>query len=350
VIGALLSGAVLLSLQVVAAAAVLAGLAVWRVGRAARLPVIGGMLVGALIPLLVAVTPLILSGSLRAAVDAVLGYSAAYGAIEAPAGERLFAPLVAWSLLALLFLIVPAVLGAARMLRTSGLRRVVAVACVAWIGLSIGLFVYQGRFYGHYAIPLVVPMAVLAGPGIERALRGIAGGPLGRGIRLAPLLVGGLASVLAGIAAGRMEADAVYTVNARARAVAEVLAETTDPGDRLWVWGNAPQLYLAAERPQATPYAYLFPLVTPGYATPAKVEAALADLAADPPRVIVDAGSPAPGSPGFQQLLIPRPLASDGRDLDILDPLRAFVRENYEQGPIIDGWVIYRLLTDPAAS
>jgi hypothetical protein len=140
-----------------------------------------------------------------------------------------------------------------------------------------------------------------------------------------------------------MEADAVYTVNARARAVAEVLAGTTDPGDRLWVWGNAPQLYLAAERQQATVYAYLFPLVTPGYATPAMVDAALADLAGDPPRVIVDAGSSVPGAPGFQQLLIPRPLASDGRDLDILDPLRDFVRDNYEQGPTIDGWVIYVL-------
>ncbi|HET6379433.1 MAG TPA: hypothetical protein VFH63_00145, partial [candidate division Zixibacteria bacterium] len=60
----------------------------------------------------------------------------------------------------------------------------------------------------------------------------------------------------------------------------------------------------------------------------------------------VDAGSREPGVVGFQQLLIPRPLTSDGRDLDILDPLRDFVRGHYTEGQIVDGWVLYLFTQD----
>jgi hypothetical protein len=73
------------------------------------------------------------------------------------------------------------------------------------------------------------------------------------------------------------------------------------------------------------------------------IAATVRDLGTDPPALIVDAGSSAPGAPGFQPLLIPRPIASDGRDLDILDPLRDFVRDRYVELEVVDGWVIYRL-------
>ncbi len=52
---------------------------------------------------------------------------------------------------------------------------------------------------------------------------------------------------------------------------------------------------------------------------------------------------PRRASPASRQLLIPRPLASDGRDVDLLDPLRAFVAENYDELTTADGWVIYEL-------
>ena len=57
----------------------------------------------------------------------------------------------------------------------------------------------------------------------------------------------------------------------------------------------------------------------------------------------MDVGSPLPGAPGFQPLLIAREVASDGRDLDLLDPIRDFVSENYDQLTVTDGWVIYEL-------
>ena len=107
--------------------------------------------------------------------------------------------------------------------------------------------------------------------------------------------------------------------------------------------GQRAGVYFEADRLSATRFCYLYALVTPGYATPELVDETLQELRADPPQFVVDVGAPARGEPGFQELLIPRPLASDGRDLDLLDPLRAFVAENYDELTTADGWVIYEL-------
>ncbi len=42
-------------------------------------------------------------------------------------------------------------------------------------------------------------------------------------------------------------------------------------------------------------------------------------------------------------------MASDGRDLDLLDPIRDFVSDNYDQLTVSDGWVIYELRGSEAA-
>jgi hypothetical protein len=79
------------------------------------------------------------------------------------------------------------------------------------------------------------------------------------------------------------------------------------------------------------------------------VEEVARGLAADPPAVVVDAGSTGPGQPGFLPLLIDRTVLTDGRDLDLLDPLRAFVADRYELAATVAGWPIYVLrgATDP---
>ena len=77
------------------------------------------------------------------------------------------------------------------------------------------------------------------------------------------------------------------------------------------VWGNAPRLYDLAGRTPATRYSYLYPLTTPGYTTDAMIDDVARELDADPPEVIVDAGSSAPGQPGFLPLLIDRPIATE---------------------------------------
>ena len=341
-VGALVATALLVSVPAGAGVLVLAFLAVLRAerrGRAALL-VASGMVV----PVAVIGAGLSATGALGPAIEAVVGYSAAYRASNAATGGELSAPVASWTLLALLFLLVPALIGTIPSLRGDHTQRWLVIACGAWLAFSLVLFVSQGRFFAHYAIPLAIPLGILGGLGLDRLLaRGLPRRPAARLMRLAPLAIAALISAAASTVAGGMEWTSVARQHDRVDAVAAAVRELTDPDDRIWAWGTAPQLYLAADRATATRYAYLYPLVTPGYTTPAMVEATRVHLEADPPALIVDAGSSAPGAPGFLPLLIPRPIASDGRDLDLLDPLRAFVRDRYTELETVDGWVIYRL-------
>ena len=113
--------------------------------------------------------------------------------------------------------------------------------------------------------------------------------------------------------------------------------------DEILVWGNRAELYLAAERRPAIRYSFLYPLTTPGYVDSELIQQVLSDLVTDPPVLVVDAGSSQPGSPGFLPLLIDRPVAPEGREADMLRPLREFIGTNYELVAEGAGWPIYRL-------
>jgi hypothetical protein len=343
--GLLLALGLLLSVQV--AAAILPVAAVALAASSRRGITLGAMVLGGLLPILAVGLWLSAAGALPAAIDAVANYGAAYRAVGISIGSGLAGPVMAWTLFVLLFLVIPVFHGSAASLRLGGLPRLVGLACLAWMGLAVISFVAQGRFLGHYVIPLAVPIGVLSGIGLDR-LRVVAG--VQRARLLIPVVLTVVISSFATFAAGSMEYAPIASDHARSKAAAEIIRSATSDQDRIWVWGNEPELYLEADRPSATPYSYLYPLVTPGYATPQLIASTLAQLTPNPPRLIVDAGSSAPGEPGFQALLIPRPLASDGRDLDLLDPLRDFVRANYSELITVDGWVVYEIRDSAAAS
>ena len=131
-------------------------------------------------------------GAFPAAIDAVVGYSGAYRASSGAYGPTLAAPVVAWTALVSLFLVAPALLGAASLGRAAAQpRRGVVIASLLWIGGSLVLFVGQGRFYAHYAIPLAVPLGVLAGLGLDRVRGSLqrAGRPGARAVIVLPLVV-----------------------------------------------------------------------------------------------------------------------------------------------------------------
>jgi hypothetical protein len=148
----------------------------------------------------------------------------------------------------------------------------------------------------------------------------------------------------AGVGGGRQEIANWELGNRQVQGVAEAVRAQADEDDTVLVWGNQPRLYRVAERRPASRFVYLFPLTTPGYATPQLIGEVLAELEANPPAVVVDAGSPGPGQPGVAPLLLDRPVGAEGRDLDLLDPLRDFVRARYELAEVVDGWPLYRLL------
>jgi hypothetical protein len=226
------------------------------------------------------------------------------------------------------------------------MARALVVACVAWVAGSIVLMLLQGRFLAHYAAPASIPLGLLAAMGLERGRQMVEIARRGPGRALLPTgaLILVTISGIAALRAGQMEADGVAGDHERSVAVAVAVRELATEDESIWVWGNEPQVYLDADRPVATPYSYLYPLVTPSYTTAEMIRETLADLEAERPAVVVDAGSSAPGRPGFQPLLHPRPLATDGRTLDILDPLRTFVANHYRERAVVEGWIVYELI------
>jgi hypothetical protein len=337
VAGACLAAAVLVAVQVAPAAVALLVLA-WRQDRD-RLRAVFATLSGGLLVLSVTIGALAAVGLLPAAVDAVITYNAAYRAAGESAGLALRA--LPWTVLALLAVGAPAAAGILAMRRlppTVGM----GLAALAWIAGGVLLLVLQARFYAHYAMPLIVPLAVLAGIGLTDLLRILRRSRVSAIAGALAVMALVAASTVAGAAGGVQELSLWRDANAQSRSVAEALGEPA-PGETMLVWGNQPYLYRLADRAPAMRYPFLLPLMTPGYATPDLIASVRAELEADPPVFVVDAGSPGVGLPGLPPLLLDRPVGLEGRDVDLLDPLRDFVRENYEQTQVVDGWPVYRL-------
>jgi len=334
--GVLVGLAVITSPQLLPAGAACLAVLLVRGGVAALTAyVIGGALSG-----LVVVGALVGLGAWPAFLDAVIHYNAAYRQADGPA----FA-LVPWATLTLIFLLFPALAGALAYRRVDPAARTVIVASVTWILASVMLTAVQGRLYGHYALGLAIPLSLLAAIGIDDALNRLCGTV----VRLVGALVLAalvLLSLVVGAAGGRMEMAMIEALNARASAVAAWAEREGLAGEAMLVWGNAPQAYAFNGSEPTLRYGFLYPLTTPGYVTEERVAAAFADLEAAPPTLVIDAGSSAPSAPGFLPLLIDRPVATDGRDVDLLDPLRDFVANQYELVDTVKGWPVYRLTAE----
>jgi hypothetical protein len=281
-------------------------------------------------------------GATGAAVQAVVGYNRVYAglaAYDSPiAGEAMHAFLVLSPL---------AVLAAAGL--TGILPRksqtALAAGALTWIASSLALIWMQGRLELHYATLLVPPLALLAPAGLDQLrLRGTFP-RLARSATITAFLVSAFGvSLLLSAAETTMAMEARGGQAARSHAVASWIDGHAASQAQIFVWGNVPELYLDSNRGAASPYVYLLPLTTPGYTSEHLIGQVLADWQASPPAVIVDAGSSEPGAAGMPQLLIQRvTLEIDGRNADLLDPLRDFVRQRYRLATTIEGWPIYIL-------
>lgn len=346
-IGALVAVSLLLSIQLLLGALVVVVLSLFLQPPGTRAHRAVAMAIGFAAPVVLAAGWLATIGALTAAAETIVTYSAAYRSSSGEYGSTLGAAVAAWTVLSVLYLVVPGLLGAMSIGAAPQPRRGVMLAALVWLAVSVPVFVIQGRFYAHYVIPLAVPLGVLAGVGLERVAETLRRTP---GLRTRTViflpLVGTIAiSLFAGVLSAAMQIAPVADRSARMQVVAQRLEHL--PGTTLLVWGNEPRLYDLSGRAPTTRYSYLYPLTTPGYSTQAMVDAVLLRLTGDPAAVVVDAGSNAPGQPGFLPLLIDRPIATDGRDLDLLDPLRKFVAEHYLLTDTVAGWPIY-VLSDEA--
>ena len=266
---------------------------------------------GAAIPVTAVAAWLVFAGALPAAWDAVVTYNRLYLGLDRSAdlGQQL--PSVAFMLFPLAMLSVAGAMPRTRL----------GFAALAWLTVGFALLAMNGRLFPHHFTPLIVPLAILAAPGIER---------IGRARRwVVPGFV--IGSVLVG-AVIEPVVHAHLHAGPPSRAVAAWLTANTDPSASVLIWGFEPAAAVLADRASAGRYPYYLPLTTRNYATPALVDEWVASLRADPPAVIVDARG---------AFAVPRPGSGGGRDLDLIDPFRAFVAERYVDVAVVAGRSVY---------
>jgi len=343
-LGFLTACSVLISLQLLSAAVAVAFVILrGGISRRGRSILIG---IGAfLLPLAGVSAVLVIGGSAPDFVDQILRYSGPYRAALFRSGNVFLVASIATAVLTLIGLVGPAFESFIAWRRHSPGEKDLVTGSAVWIAAGIALIVVQGRFYPHYGASLIPALGVLGAVGSRDLWRLASQGPAPRSVVIGLGACLAIITVAIGVLRPLELIAGQARLTERTQAVARLVRNSSKPSDTIFVWANNPYLYLLADRRPASRYIYLLPLMTPGYSTPAMVDALVREFSADPPRLIIDAGSPQPGEPGDLALLIPRPLkVDDGRDLDLLDPLREFVRQRYRLLGTSTGWPIYVLV------
>ena len=158
-----------------------------------------------------------------------------------------------------------------------------------WLGGAAVAVLAGFRFFGHYYLQLVPPLALIAVSGLPAAGRA--------GRRAAAGLV---------LPVAAMWLFSFFPPNARGiipyRTVSDRVRALTAPSDRIFVWGEYPEIYWAADREPATRFIHTGFLtgnsggrdagaVEPADGVPGAWELLAADMAATPPELIVDTSS-----------------------------------------------------------
>lgn len=174
-------------------------------------------------------------------------------------------------------LLLPAAIGLAARQRVGPDEKLVR----AWLVTSTAAAIAGGHFFGHYFIQVVGPLAVLAAVALVEWRR--------------PVLAIA-AAVLLAVPAAYFTFNDYLHAGLRQDAVSAYIAAHSSAGDRIFVWGNVPQLYVYSGRVPAT----RFPGFLRGFqrgadapppswdTTPDVWPALAADFRAHPPRYLVD--------------------------------------------------------------
>jgi 4-amino-4-deoxy-L-arabinose transferase-like glycosyltransferase len=174
----------------------------------------------------------------------------------------------------------------------------VGLVAAAVIGVAAG-----ARFYFHYYIQLIPPLALLAAPFYAGLWSGVT--PPGRWLLRPVVTWAWLALTVIGFSISH------WVGLASQRATSETgryLLEHSAPNARIFVWGQAPRIYLEARRRPACRFVVTFPLTgyvfgwsarsissidTSRWIVPGAWTALEADFAKHPPAYIVDVQVPA---------------------------------------------------------
>lgn len=216
-------------------------------------------------------------------------------------------------------------------------RRLLVLALwLSWIPVSMG-----GRFYEHYFLQFVTPLAVLAAPAAMRLVDGWPTLTTARRALITALSVLPLVGNVA-FAVGRGVAGSYPIQKADVREIGAWLKANTTPEEKVFMWGDYTQIYYLGERLPATRYVSAAPLMgnfdplhlPPGFdvtkhRSERDVARALDDLERSCPAIVVDTA--AGDIHGWSRI-----------PLEKCPELERFVRDGYELVARPAGTHVYR--------
>jgi hypothetical protein len=222
-----------------------------------------------------------------------------------------------------------------------------AVLALLWLGTSTVALSAGGRFFGHYFHLILPPLCLLAAPGFCRLWRAR---PVNRVVlaalcALPALLFFALATFARPLTARLDEREPPY------EDVAAAIDRLTAPDQRIFVWGNSPQLYVLSRRPMGARFSSANFVTGESPGTPTETGRRNADVNQDPvrwgmlfddlerrrPALLVDAA--AAGWDGYEKY----PLARYPR-------LRDYVARHYRPVENDGGVILYRRVAQPEAA
>lgn len=226
--------------------------------------------------------------------------------------------------------------------KRAGLRFLLIWLLFEWLGS------YAGNFNnGQYLLSCVIPLSCLAGLSAGYLWRTV--GLQRGGGRLTGASCVAVSLALAWLPVSDQWRQTVRLVHSRGSGLAmdqiraaETIRAGCEVGDRVWVWGYAPQVYLAAQRPPATRFVFDGAFLNSGRVMRAEFGEMLEDLERSRPVYIVDAATT-----GWFAIWLNRPIPQDlspqaAQYQDQLRQLQAWVARNYIVQEEFGELIVYR--------
>ncbi len=227
----------------------------------------------------------------------------------------------------------------------------------AWFVLMFAGVVAQGKYYAYHWLPVLPPLALLAGHGAHVGFESLRR-PFSKRETLAVSVVlgAGLAYLLlsawwtqfsrpvqyslgrlsaADYQAGFVAGGAYFSFSAD-EAVAQYVQEHSQPDRPIFIWGLEPLVYFLADRPAASRYTYPIALMAP-WSGPEMKQQAMEDLARTRPLLVLVVRNDAqPWATGWM-----------GDSYSYLDQgqfpaFRAWLKENYQPAQQIEDFEIWQ--------
>jgi hypothetical protein len=198
-----------------------------------------------------------------------------------------------------------------------------------WVATGLAAIAAGFRFFGHYWLQVIPALVVIATPVLA-----------GTGRRWRQAALAGVLGPLA-VAFALLFVHGSFRHRPDAGRVAAVVDANSATGDRVFVWGSYPELYLAADRLPAGKLVHTDfvtgrsgghedPSHTLSDATPGAYELMLDDLRAHPPEVVVDTSGN-------------RLLGYRRYPLTMFPDLAGFVHDRYTEVALVEGLTVWRL-------